>query len=161
MCSPGRKAHAQRDMKEASSREQAQLGPGSMLGAAWGTQRQNRCGSGVGDGGVSGWEPVISTAVGQSLCLGCPRSAGEQTGARERAVRDSSSRHLCHPGLCLGARAAVVFLCFPTEQSGCPVTSSSAFLLLQQEARWASWVPFLPCSPGRSALSLKHPHPLG
>ena len=24
-----------------------------------------------------------------------------------------------------------------------------------------SWVPFLPCSPGKSALSFKHPHPLG
>lgn len=76
-------------MKEPSSREQAQPGPGNMLGATWGTQRQNWCGSGVGDGGVSGWEPVISMAVGQSLCPGCPRSAGEQTGARERAVRDS------------------------------------------------------------------------
>lgn len=52
-------------------------------GATWGTQRQNWCGSRVRDCGVSGWEPVISTAVGQFLCLGCPRSVGEQTGARE------------------------------------------------------------------------------
>lgn len=30
----------------------------------------------------------------------------------------------------------MVFLYFPPEQSGCPVTSSLAFLLLQQEACW-------------------------
>ena len=132
-------------------------GPGQQGGAAWGTQRQNWCGSGVRDRGVLGWEPVTSTAVGQFLCLGCPWSVGEQTGARERAVRDRGSCHLCHPRLCLGARVAAVFLCFPPEQSGCPVTSSLAFLLLQQETCWDLLGSFPPLFPRQECPLIQAP----
>lgn len=147
------------------------VGPGEHGGAAWGSQWGT-----WGRVGYPASELVWESGQGQR---GVGVGAGDQHGCRTvplpglPAVSGRADR--CPRGL----SGTVVPVISATPGSAwergrqwfsfISLLSSLAVLLpvlwpscsSSRRPVGTSWVPFPPCSPGRSALSLKHPHPLG
>lgn len=138
---------------------------GGQVGSQWGTWGQCgvpsvRTGVGVGSGTAGGVGAGDQHGCGTVPLPGLPAVSGRA----DRCPRGSTGTVVpsgLPPRRCLGVRVAVVFLYFPLEQSGYPVTSSLAFLLLQQETCWHLLGSFPALFPRQECPLTQAPHPLG